>query len=295
MATTLDVSPTGNPQPPPAELADRYALTPVGRRPPLGAYLSQLWARRHFITTLAVARVIARNHEDRLGVLWNVLRPLLLAATYGLVFGILLPSSTRPHNFIAFIVIGVIVFTYSQDCFVKGARAITRNLHIVRALHFPKALLPIAQTLEEAIATLPAFVVMVVIVLSTGVNPSLYWLYIIPAFLIQTVFSLGLAFFAARVTVSIRDFAQLLPFILRLFFYMSGVFYDVDKFHTHKWLFHLVKINPFHLFIAIDRQVLLGGHYATRSMWLMAFGWAAGLVVLMAIFFWRAEERYGRE
>jgi teichoic acid transport system permease protein len=295
MATALDVSPAGAPQPTPAELADRYSLTPVGRRPPLGRYVSQLWKRRHFITTLAVARVIARNHEDRLGVLWNVLRPLLLALIYGVVFGVLLPSSTRPHNYAGFIVIGVIVFTYGGDCFTKGSRSITRNLHIVRALHFPKALLPIAQTLEETIATLPAFIVMVVIVAATGASPRVSWLLVIPAFLLQMVFNLGIAFFAARVTVSVRDFAQLLPFILRLLFYMSGVFYDVTKFHDHKWLFHILKVNPFHLFIALDRQALLGGHYATTSMWLMALGWAIGLALVMFLFFWRAEERYGRE
>jgi teichoic acid transport system permease protein len=294
MATALGVS-AADAQPSPAELAARFSLAPVGRRPPLGRYVSQLWVRRHFITTLAVARVIARNHEDRLGVFWNVLRPLLLAAIYGLVFGVLLPNNTRPKNFIAFIVIGVIVFTFSGDCFTKGSRSITRNLHIVRALHFPKALLPIAQTLEESIATIPAFVVMIVIVLSTGVTPNRHWIYVIPAFLLQAMFSLGLAFFAARVTVSIRDFAQLLPFILRLLFYLSGVFYDVTKFHHPRWLFDAVRINPFHVFIAIDRQALLGGHYAPKIMWVYALAWAVGLCSVMFLFFWRAEERYGRE
>src|SRR4051794_14338662 len=294
MPPPLAVDPAGVPHPPP-EVPARYSLPPAGRPPPLGRYVSQLWTRRHFITTLAVARVIARNHEDRLGIFWNVLRPLLLATIYGLVFGVLLPSSTRPDNYTAFMVIGVIVFTFSGDCFTKGSRAITRNLHIVRALHFPKALLPIAQILEETIASLPAFVVMVVIVLGTGVSPRTNWLLVIPAFLLQVVFNLGLAFFAARTTVSVRDFAQLLPFIIRSLFYMSGVFYDVNKFDTHQWLFDIIKINPFHLFIAIDRQALLGGDYATTSMWLQAVGWAIGLALVMFLFFWRAEERYGRE
>ena len=227
--------------------------------------------------------------------LWNVLRPLLLAAIYGVVFGVLLPSSTRPRNFTAFIVIGVIVFTFSSDCFVKGARSITRNLHIVRALHFPKALLPIAQTLEEAIATVPGFIVMMTIVFATGERPDQNWLLLLPAFCLQTLFSLGLAFFAARVTVSVRDFAQLLPFILRLLFYLSGVFYDVNRFHGNEILFKFVKLNPFHVFIAIDRQALLGGHYATRYTWMLAVAWAFGLMSLAFLFFWRAEERYGRE
>src|SRR3954453_11888979 len=267
MATAVDVS-TADPHSSAAGLAAQHSLAPVGKRPPLGRYLQQLWVRRHFITTLAVARVVARNHEDRLGVLWNVVRPLLLSLIYGLVFGVLLPPSPRPSNWTAFIVIGVIVFTFSSDCLTKGSRSITRNLHIMRALHFPKALLPVAQTLEETIATLPAFIVLLVVVLATGADPKVTWLLLIPIVVLQGMFNLGFAFIAARITTSIRDFAQLIPFITRLLFYLSGIFYDVNKFHSPHVLFFFVKINPFHVYIALVRQALLGGDYAGPFMWL---------------------------
>jgi teichoic acid transport system permease protein len=294
MATAVDVSTADAPRSS-AELAEQHSLAPVGKRPPLGRYVNQLWVRRHFITTLAVARVVARNHEDRLGVLWNVVRPLLLSLIYGLVFGVLLPASTRPSNWTAFIVIGVIVFTFSSDCLTKGSRSITRNLHIVRALHFPKALLPVAQTLEETIATLPAFVVLMVVVLSTGADPSVSWLLLLPIVVLQAMFNLGLAFVAARITTSIRDFAQLIPFITRLLFYLSGIFYDVNKFHSHHILFVFVKINPFHVYIALVRQALLGGHYAGPFMWAAGALWATVFLGVAFVIFWASEERYGRE
>lgn len=294
MATAVDVS-TADASSPAGALAAAHALSPVGKRPGLGRYLQQLWVRRHFITTLAVARVVARNHEDRLGVLWNVVRPLLLSLVYGLVFGVLLPKSTRPPNWTGFIVIGVIVFTFSSDCLTKGARSITRNLHIVRALHFPKALLPVAQTLEETIATLPAFGVLIVVVLATGENPAPRWLLILPVIALQAMFNLGLAFISARITTSIRDFAQLLPFITRLLFYLSGIFYDVRRFDSHQTLFFFVKMNPFHVYIALVRQALLGGAYAGPFMWLAGALWATVFMAAAFLVFWTSEERYGRE
>ena len=294
MSTAVDVS-AADAHRQAAELAARHSLSPVGKRPPLGRYVQQLWVRRHFITTLAVARVVARNHEDRLGVLWNVVRPLLLSLIYGLVFGVLLPASTRPRNWTAFIVIGVIVFTFSSDCLSKGSRSVTRNRNIVRALHFPKALLPVAQTLEETIATLPAFAILFVVVLATGADPALRWLLIIPVVVLQAMFNLGVAFVTARITTSIRDFAQLIPFLTRFLFYVSGIFYDVRKFHTHHTLFFFVKVNPFHVYIALARQALLGGHYAGRYMWMLGALWAAVFLVVAFLVFWAAEERYGRE
>jgi len=75
-----------------AELAAEYKLRRA-RRPSVFAYAGQLWARRHFIMGFATARNIAMYTEARLGQLWQVLTPLLNAAVYYLIFGIILDTS----------------------------------------------------------------------------------------------------------------------------------------------------------------------------------------------------------
>lgn len=68
-------------------------LRPVCGRPPLGQYLVDLWRRRHFIWREAQSRVSTQNSGDRLGALWLVLRPLMDAAFYWLIFGVTLNTS----------------------------------------------------------------------------------------------------------------------------------------------------------------------------------------------------------
>jgi teichoic acid transport system permease protein len=90
-----------------AELAARYKLRPSAARPGVFVYAGQLWARRHFIMGFATARNIAMYTEARLGQLWQVLTPLLNAAVYYLIFGLILDTSKGVPNFIAFLITGI--------------------------------------------------------------------------------------------------------------------------------------------------------------------------------------------
>ena len=83
-------------------LARTWGLARVGARPPLLVYLRELWARRVFAVTLARFRIQSTVSDNRLGLGWVVLQPLLNAALYGAVFGSILSANTRPTNFSRF-------------------------------------------------------------------------------------------------------------------------------------------------------------------------------------------------
>src|SRR5262249_39201930 len=96
------------------EMAARYGLKPSAARPPMLDYLKRLWQRRHFIAGFATARNVAMYTEARLGQVWQVLTPLLNVAVYFLIFGVILDTRRGVHNYIAFLVIGVFVFNFTQ-------------------------------------------------------------------------------------------------------------------------------------------------------------------------------------
>ena len=76
--------------------------------------------------------------------LWQVLTPLINAAVYYVIFGVVLNTSRDVDNFIAYLCTGVFLFGFTQTVIQAGAQAITGNLGLIRALHFPRASLPIA-------------------------------------------------------------------------------------------------------------------------------------------------------
>jgi teichoic acid transport system permease protein len=283
----------------PAELAAKYGLSVSGARPGLVDYTRQLWGRRHFITEFAKARTAAQYTQARLGQLWQVMTPLLNAMVYYLIFGLLIGTKRGIDNFIAFLVTGVFIFTFTQSSVLSGVRAISGNLGLIRALHFPRASMPISFTLMQLQQLMMSMFVLLAIVLMTGEVPDASWLLVIPALFTQWVFNTGMALIVARLGSKMTDLAQLMPFILRTWMYLSGVMYSIDKLTVGAP--HIVRIlldiNPAAVYIDLMRYALIDSVTASQMpphVWASAVGWALLVGVGGYIYFWKAEESYGR-
>jgi teichoic acid transport system permease protein len=288
----------------PAELAARHGLSVSGARPALRDYIRQLWGRRHFILAFSQAKLTAQYSQARMGQVWQVLTPLLNAFVYFLIFGLLLGGRGGMENgeYIPFLVIGVFLFTFTQQSVMSGVKAIPGNLGLVRALHFPRASLPLSFVLQQLQQLLFSSVVILTVLLGFGHFPRWTWLLVVPALLLQLVFNSGLALIFARWGAKIPDLAQLMPFVLRTVMYGSGVLFPVHYMVTVKaegpeWLGDLLLANPISVYMELVRHAVIDGPFhgdLPGYFWLLAVGYALVFFVGGFVYFWKAEERYGR-
>jgi teichoic acid transport system permease protein len=287
------------PAPSAAALAAAHGLAVSGARPGIVEYSRRLWARRHFVTAFAAARQSALYSDARLGPLWQVLTPLLNAAVYFLIFGMLLGAGRGVSDYIPFLCTGVFVFTFTQTAVLAGARSLSDNIGLVRALHFPRACLPIAATLLQLRQLLLSLGVLSVILVAEGIPLTPRWLLALPALFLQSLFNAGLALGLARIGARTTDFAQVLPFVTRTWMYVSGIFYDLSRItagapHT---VTLLLDLNPALVYVGLMRFALIDS--VTRGqlpphVWPLAVGWAAAAACAGYAFFWSSEEEYGR-
>lgn len=268
----------------------------VGGRPPLGDYLRHVWERRSFIVALARFRTEAENNANRLGMLWVVLKPLLNAGVYGLLFGLLLNTHRGVDDFVAFLVIGVLMIEYFSTCLAQGAKSITANAALVQSLSFPRMALPLALVLQRLLAFVPTLAVMAVFAIAFGNWPTWQWLLLVPLVAVFTAFNLGITLFTARLTVHLRDLTHLLPFVNRFVFYSTGVFFSYEqRFADRPDALRWIDLQPLHEFLTLARGILLSGpeYPVEPRLFVYATGWALVLLVAGTVFFWSAEERYG--
>ena len=285
-----------------AALAARHGLAVSGARPSLPEYVRQLWARRHFITAFATAKLTAQYSQAKLGQVWQVMNPLLNAAVYFFIFGVLLGTKKGVPDYIPFLVTGVFIWTFTQSSILAGTRAISGNLGLVRALHFPRAALPISFCLQQLQQLLFSMAALVVILLCFGVPVSASWLLAVPALVLQFTFNAGVSMIMARMGAKTPDIAQLMPFILRTWMYVSGVMWSIDKLAKghHDWPHWVVPVlqaNPAAVYIDLMRYALIDTFHASQlphHVWAIAAGWALLAGVGGFIYFWKAEETYGR-
>ncbi|MFD4764143.1 ABC transporter permease [Streptomyces sp. NPDC058439] len=284
-----------------AERAAKYGLTVSGARPGLFEYIRQLWGRRHFILAFSRAKLTAQYSQAKLGQLWQVATPLLNALVYYLIFGLILGTrrGMTQEVFIPFLVTGVFVFTFTQSSVMAGVRAISGNLGLVRALHFPRASLPISFSLQQLQQLLYSMIVLAVVAVAFGSYPSLSWLLIIPALTMQFFFNTGLALIMARLGSKTPDLAQLMPFIMRTWMYASGVMFSIPVMLEKKpaWIADVLQYNPAAIYMDLIRFALIDGYGSGNlpaHVWIVALAWAVLIGLVGFVYFWKAEERYGR-
>jgi teichoic acid transport system permease protein len=281
------------------ELARRTGLSAAGALPSLPSYARQLWSYRHFIAAYANAKVSSSLGNTRLGMFWQVLTPLFNAAVYYLIFGVILNTSKGVDNFIPYLCCGVFIFGFTQNVVQAGVSAISGNLGIVRALHFPRASLPLAIAGVEIRNLIASMSVLMVIVVASGEPITFRWLLLLPALFLQSIFNAGMAMFVGRLGSKLTDIKQLIPFIMRIWLYLSAVLYPVQRFtdHLHGWKLHALEANPLLVFIELGRHALLQNVQlagSPRLLWAEAVCWTVFVGVGGFVFFWRGEKGYGR-
>ncbi|WP_432093970.1 ABC transporter permease [Streptomyces sp. bgisy100] len=286
----------------PAALAARHGLAVSGARPGLPEYVRQLWDRRHFVVTLSRARLHAQYSQARLGQWWQLATPLLNAAVFYLIFGRLIGTRDGVPDFVPFLVTGVFVFAFTQNSVLSGTRAISGQQRLVQTLHFPRASLPLSVCLLQLQQLLYSLAVLVAIVLAWGERPRAAWLLAVPALALQFVFNAGLTLVTARLGSKVPDIAQLMPFAVRTWMYASGVMYSTDHLtagrHLPRFVEWLLNLNPAAVHIDLMRYALIDSFRDARALpphaWAIALGWALLVGAGGFVYFWQAEERYGR-
>jgi teichoic acid transport system permease protein len=270
------------------------SLQPVAAVPSLPQYVRDAWRYRDFTWSLAVADARSGHVDTVLGNLWQLLNPALLVGVYYLIFGVVFDVTRGMDNYLGFLVVGVFLFSFIRKATGSGARAVINNRSLIQSIRFPRVVLPIGNTIFELLTFIPSVAIVLVVALLTGESIEAAWVLLIPLTALMLVFNAGLAMAASRLTVHFRDLEEILPFALRLWFYMSGVLYPVDRIGDKLgggWQ-TLFESNPANVYITIGRDAVLDGT-TSATLWLEGVAWAVGVFAVALVFFRRHELEYG--
>ncbi len=227
----------------------------------LAAYLRELWDRREFAWYLATSNLRARNATTALGIVWWVLNPMLLTGVYFLVFGIIFSQGRRGNpEYLAYLMSGMFAYRFTSSVITRASSTIVNNSKLIVNLRFPRLVLPLSSVIESGIGFLVSILAFFAISLpSTGFWPGWKLFYFAPVFLLHIMFSLGLGSLAARLAVPFRDVSNLIPYLLRIWLYLSPIIWTVDLLDdVPAWVTPAMNLNPMYHILLAYRTALLG-------------------------------------
>lgn len=228
-----------------------------------------IYQYRELIEALAWKNIIVRYKQAYLGILWAVLKPLMLMLIFTLVRSFVgIESDNLPYPLLTFT--ALLPWIYFQESASEGISSVTSNANLIKKIYFPREVFPLTAMVTKIVELAISFLILIGLMLYYKIKPTIF-VFWIPAIILYTmIVALSISFVGSAMNVYYRDIAQALPVALSLLMYGSPVMYPLSLVHKKLvieqaagiWsndLYTLYTLNPLAGIIDSFQRVLLKG------------------------------------
>ncbi len=249
-----------------SELTTRHALVRRGLLRAAPKIFVQPFAsiikNRALIRSMVRRDILARYRGSFGDAFWTILNPLLLMVTYYFVFGVVLRArfgqDQSSAGFLLYFLAGMLPWLAFSEPVGRAPNAVLENRTFVKKLVFPLDTLCVNHALAGMVTEMFGLAVFLcfLLVLRGHVPWTVVWL---PVLLIpQLLFTLGVCWFLAALGVFVRDLAQVIGFILTLWFFITPICYPEQSLPPGAVA--ILGKNPLFVLVRAYRAIFLEGH-----------------------------------
>ena len=231
-----------------------------------------------------------RYQGSFLGMVWSVLKPLMLFAVMYVVFVKFLKFSDGTPTFPISLLCGTCLWSFFSESTSMGMRAIVDRGDLLRKIHFPNYIIVASTTMGSMISL--GINLVVVILFGFFAHAHYTWrILLVPLSIIQ-LYCLGLgdALLLGSLYVYFRDVAHIWEVVLQAMFYATPIIYPISMVAQNKefsWAADILMLNPTTQTIMDIRHNLLSPEYVP-TVWTMVDNKLLFLLpyVLSALILW---------
>lgn len=220
-----------------------------------------------------------RYYENKLGLLWALIKPLMDIAIYYVVFQTIMKQNVPA--FASYLFIGLILWNF----FVESTTGTVQILHTKKYLYeysnMNKLEIYVSTLLSNAIGFFFNFIMFLLFynLLEKGtLHSNLHTLWIIPLFVNIYILSLATSLILSNIYVVAKDITQVWQVFTSFLFFLSPIFYKLDTFKEALPSFDY--LNPLAGIIINARRATMEGTYPDFKLLLFDFGYAILLLML---------------
>lgn len=218
---------------------------------------------RSLIRELVISDFKLRYKNSVLGYLWSLLRPLMLFGVLYVVFTVVIKVGKGVPFYPAYLLLGLVIWTFFTEATMSGLNAITGRGDLVRKVSIPKYVIVVSTTLSAFVNFALNMVVVFMFMIASHVPLHLVGL-LAPILVIEIVaLSMGIAFLLSALFVKFRDFSHIWEVILQALFYATPIIYPLSI--APPKVAKLISLSPLTQIIQDFRAILITPKTLTTS------------------------------
>lgn len=245
-----------------------------------------------YVVYSAKTELKAEVASSYLNWIWWVLEPLCLMLIYWFIFGVVFKSNEQ--YFPIFLFVGITLWNFFNDCVSASVKCVKRNKGIISNVYIPKYILLLVKMLVNAFKMMISFAIIIVMMMIQRVPITPVIAYTPLILITLFVFTFAVTVHLMHFGVYIDDMAQIVRIVLRVLFYMTGIFFNIETRMQGTRLKEIAgtvlsQYNPTALIITSMRKVLL---YGEKPHWV---NMVAVLVISILVAIWGVQRIYKYE
>lgn len=234
----------------------------------LDRFISDVKKYQKYTVYAAKSELKSEVAGSHLSWLWWILDPLLFMIVYSFV-AVIVFQKGEPYLPV-FIFIGYNSWNFFSACLRQSVKLVAANKPIVSKVYIPKFILIFIKILSNGFKMVIAFSLVVIMMIGYRVPVDWKVVLMLPLFAVLLVVTFAFSSVLLHFGVYVEDLANIVTVVLKLLFYLTGIFYSISNRVPYPYSSILLKCNPMALLVDSMRRVLI---YQAMPDWGAVFAW----------------------
>ena len=174
----------------------------------------------------AAAELKSQVASNYLGWLWWILDPLLFMFVYTFIVKYVFRSTDDNLSLMVFT--GLTAWNFFSGTVQSSVSIIRSYRSVLQKVYLPKFILVLMNEMINFIKMMIGIGLCIIVALISGIPVTFNILLLFPIIAVYFILTFGISLICAHIGVYIADFSNIMTVMLRLLFYLSGVFYKLS-------------------------------------------------------------------
>ncbi len=234
--------------------------------------LERLWL-------LAKIEFKLRYYENKLGLLWALLKPIMDICIYYVVFKIVMKSDVPA--FASYLFIGLIIWNFFMESTTGTIQILNTKKYLYEYSNMNKLEIYVSQLMSNSIGFFFNFVMFLVFynfLEADSLGWSIYnpWIFVI--YINLFILSLGVSLILSNIYIIAKDISQIWQVFTSFLFFLSPIFYNLKTFREALPSFDYG--NPIAGLIINARRIMMENKPPDYELLVWDFGYAIFILLL---------------
>ncbi|MBS4174051.1 ABC transporter permease [Bacillus sp. FJAT-49736] len=236
----------------------------------------------YLISRLSAYEVKSANKSHYLGIMWEIINPMIQIAVYWFVFAhITTRRGEGDVPYFPWLIAGIVIWFFINPAITQGSKSIYSRIKLVSKMSFPMSIIPSYVIFAKFYQHLMLLAAIIVILHFNGYIIS--WHYFeLPYYMFAAIaLTLSVSLITSTLSMIVRDVQMIVQAVMRMMIYLSPILWPpigkMEKFQP------ILKINPIYYVVEGYRNSLLGQKWYLVEHWHYTLYFWAVVIILFII------------